>query len=178
MRPLAHPRLPPGGRLWGASRPGYPEAPAPRREVEAGVRLWAGAGVEVVVNLMEDGEIDALCPGLLDALLRHDLEVLRFPIVDFGAPSDPAAFGALVLDVRARLGRGQAVLAHCNAGLGRTAVFLASVLKICGLTGDPVQEIRRVYYPQAMEAPVQEAFVRSLTVAAILPGADEASPQE
>jgi len=54
------------------------------------------------------------------------------------------------------------VLAHCNAGLGRTAIFLASVLKGCGYPGDAVEEIRRIYEPDAMRGPNQEAFVRAL----------------
>lgn len=162
MRPVAHPWLPAGGRLWGAGRPGYPNAPATSREVEAGVREWVGAGVEVVVNLMEDAELAALCPGYLESLRRHELEPLRFPIVDFGVPADAAAFCGVVGDVRSRLARGQAILVHCNAGQGRTAVFLASLLKACGYPGDPVEEIRRIYNPDAMRGAAQEAFVRGL----------------
>jgi protein-tyrosine phosphatase len=130
------------------------------QDIQRTVREWAGRGVEAVVSLMEEPEIARRCPGLVDALQRHELEVLRFPIVDFGAPADVAAFGALVSDVCSRLARGQGVLVHCNAGLGRTAVFLGCVLRCCGYPGDAVAEIRRVYKPGAMENPVQEAFVR------------------
>lgn len=161
VTPLAHPRLPASGRLWGASRPGYPDEPASPQDIQRTVREWAGRGVEMVVSLMEDPELGRRCPGFLDALRRHDLEVLRFPIVDFGAPSDADAFRGLVVDVRERLAHGQAVLAHCNAGLGRTAVFLGCLLKSCGYRGDPVAELRRVYQPGAMENAVQEAFVRA-----------------
>ncbi len=165
MRPIAHPRLPAGGRLWGASRPGYPIAPASARDVDRAVREWVGAGVDVVVTLMEDAELARLCPGFLEALHRHGVQSLRFPIPDFGAPAaaDAEPFCALVEDVRARLARGEAVLVHCNAGLGRTAIFLASLLKGCGLPGDAVEEIRRIYEPDAMRGPAQEAFVRGLT---------------
>ncbi|HEV8672643.1 MAG TPA: protein-tyrosine phosphatase family protein [Methylomirabilota bacterium] len=162
MRALAHPRLPAGGRLWGASRPGYPDVPASPRQIEAAVREWAGAGVDVVVTLMEDPEVARICPGFLEALARHGLESLRYPIPDFGAPDDPERFCAFVADIRQRLARGQAVLAHCNAGLGRTAIFLASLLKGCGLPGDAVEEIRRIYLPDAMRGAAQETFVRGL----------------
>lgn len=162
MRALAHPRLPAGGRLWGASRPGYPDVPASPRQIEAAVREWAGAGVDAVVTLMEEPEVARICPGFFDALARHGLESLRYPIPDFGAPDDPARFCAFVADIRGRLARGQAILAHCNAGLGRTAIFLASLLKGCGLPGDAVEEIRRIYLPDAMRGAAQEAFVRGL----------------
>ncbi len=164
MRALYHPRLPPGGRLWGASRPGYPATPATPQQIEATVRDWAGAGVDAVVTLMEETEIVRICPGFLQSLDRHGLESLRFPIPDFGAPAPAEAedFCVFVADARVRLARGQALLAHCNAGLGRTAVFLASLLKGCGHPGDPVEEIRRIYEPDAMRGDVQEAFVRGL----------------
>jgi protein-tyrosine phosphatase len=164
MKGLYHPRLPPGGRLWGASRPGYPATPATSQQIEATVREWAGAGVDAVVTLMEDAEIVRICPGFLQSLDRHGLESLRFPIPDFGAPAphEAKAFRVFVTDAQARLARGQAILAHCNAGLGRTAVFFASLLKGCGHAGDAVEEIRRIYEPDAMRGDVQEAFVRGL----------------
>jgi protein-tyrosine phosphatase len=164
MKALYHPRLPPGGRLWGASRPGYPATPATSQQIEATVREWAGAGVDAVVTLMEDAEIVRICPGFLQSLDRHGLESLRFPIPDFGAPAahEAKAFSVFVTDAQARLARGQAILAHCNAGLGRTAVFFASLLKGCGHAGDAVEEIRRIYEPDAMRGDVQEAFVRGL----------------
>jgi protein-tyrosine phosphatase len=168
MTPVAHPRLPANARLWGASRPGYPDMPATPRQIEADVREWVGTGVDVVVTLMEDEELARICPGFLDALRRHELESLRFPIRDFGAPeaAEAGAFCELVEDVRARLARGQGVLVHCNAGQGRTAVFLASLLKGCGHVGDAVEEIRRVYYADAMRGVSQERFVRTLAFAA------------
>ena len=46
-------------------------------------------------------------------------------------------------DLREGLRRGEALLVHCNAGLGRTAVVLASLLRVHGLAADPVEEIRR-----------------------------------
>lgn len=164
MKPVAHPCLPPAGRLWGASRPGYPMVPATPRQIQAAVREWAGVGVETVVSLLEDAELAAICPGLLEVLRRHHLESLRFPVPDFGVPRDPAAFAALVEDLRQRLDRGQAILVHCNAGLGRTAIVLAALLKACGLRGDPVEEVRRIYQPGAIRGENQEAFVRALVL--------------
>lgn len=160
MRRLAHPVLPAAGRLWGAGRPGYPAEPPAPEVVHAGARAWREAGVDLVVSLIEDHEVPRRAPGLWEALARAGLEVRRFPVVDFGAPADAAAFARLVEEARRRLAAGQGVLAHCNAGLGRTAVFLASLLKAAGLPGDPVAEVRRVYEPDAMREPVQEAFVR------------------
>jgi len=178
VKALYHPRLPPGGRLWGASRPGYPATPATPQQIEATVREWAGAGVDAVVTLMEEAEIGRLCPGFLESLDRHGLESLHFPIPDFGAPApaEADAFYAFVDDSRRRLARGQALLAHCNAGLGRTAVFLASLLAVSGFPGDAVDEIRRIYEPDAMRGAVQEAFVRELLFRGTGAGDREVTP--
>jgi protein-tyrosine phosphatase len=83
--------------------------------------------------------------------------------VDFGAPRDAAGFARVLRDVGRRLAEGDGILVHCNAGLGRTAVVLASILKVHGLVLDPVTELRRIYRPTAMQEPVQEAFVRGLS---------------
>jgi protein-tyrosine phosphatase len=130
--------------------------------VEAGVRAWRAADVALVVSLIEDWEVPRRAPGLFEALAHRGVEVRRFPIADFGVPADVPAFGRLVDAIGRRLAEGGGVLVHCNAGLGRTAVVLASILTAHGLTADPVIELRRIYRPTAMREPVQEAFVRRL----------------
>jgi protein-tyrosine phosphatase len=159
---LLHPVLPRGARLWGAGRPSYPDEPPSRDAVKAGVRAWREADVALVVSLIEDWEVARRAPGLFETLAHEGLAVRRFPIADFGVPADVPAFGRLLDEVGHRLAAGGGVLVHCNAGLGRTAVVLASILKVQGLAADPVTEIRRIYRPTAMQEPVQEAFVRRL----------------
>lgn len=159
---LLHPVLPRDARLWGAGRPSYPDEPPSREAVEAGVRAWRQADVALVVSLIEDWEVPRRAPGLFEALTREGLAFRRFPIQDFGVPTDVPGFGRLLGEVGHRLAGGSGVLVHCNAGLGRTAVVLASILKVHGLRADPVTELRRIYRPTAMEEPVQETFVRRL----------------
>lgn len=159
---LVHPVLPSSARLWGAGRPSYPDEPPKPDAVEAGVRAWRESGVSLVLSLIEDWELPRRAPGLFEALARQRIEVRRFPIVDFGVPREAAEFGRLLQEVGSRLAVGDGVLVHCNAGLGRTAVVLASILKAHGLAADPVVELRRIYRSTAMQEPVQEAFVRGL----------------
>jgi protein-tyrosine phosphatase len=161
---LAHAVLPAAGRVWGAGRPSYPDEPPAPGTVELGVRDWRAAGVDLVVSLIEDWEVPRRAPGLFETLGRHGITLVRFPVPDFGVPADAAAFARLLAEVRGRLGEGGGVLAHCNAGLGRTAVFLGALLRASGFGGDPVAEIRRVYRPNAMERDIQEAFVRGFPV--------------
>lgn len=161
MTPVSHPSLPPAGTVWGAGRPAFPDEPATPSEIEGGVARWEAAGIRAVVSLMEADEIRAKCPGLHETLRRHGLEVIHFPIHDYGVPGDLDAFHGLLADLQARLARGQDVLVHCNGGLGRTAVVLAGLLRVGGFTGDPVAEIRRVYMRRAMLEPSQVAFARA-----------------
>jgi protein-tyrosine phosphatase len=101
-------------------------------------------------------------PGLFETLAREGIELERYPIVDFGVPREAPGFMRVLRDVGQRLAGGEGILVHCNAGLGRTAVVLASILKAHGLVLDPVTELRRIYRSAAMQEPVQEAFVRGL----------------
>ena len=161
---VRHPLLPEAASLLGAGRPSYPDEPPSRDKVDEGARAWREAGVDLVVSLIEDWEIPRRAPGLFEALAREGIVLRRFPIADFGVPADVPAFGQLLDELGHRLARGGNVLVHCNAGLGRTAVVLASVLKTHGLVGDPVTELRRLYRPTAMEHSLQEDFVRRLVV--------------
>ena len=162
---LVHPVLPRRGRLWGAGRPSYPDEPPRADAVESGVRAWRESGVGLVLSLIEDWEVPRLAPGLFEVLARERIDLCRYPIADFGVPQEVPGFGQLLRDVGERLAAGDGVLVHCNAGLGRTAVVLASILKAHGLAIDPVTELRRIYRSSAMQEPVQEAFVRGLLTA-------------
>ena len=162
---LVHPTLPPAGRLWGAGRPAYPDEPPKGDAVEVGAREWRASGVDLVVSLIEDWEVPRRAPGLFEALARQGIDLRRFPVPDFGAPADSRAFAGFLDEVRLRLAAGGGVLVHCNAGLGRTAVALGSLLRHHGFEGDAVLEVRRLYRPGAMQDPRQETFVRAFPVA-------------
>jgi protein-tyrosine phosphatase len=162
---LVHPLLPESARLWGAGRPGYPDEPPAAAVVAAGVRAWRALGVTRVLSLVEDWELGRRSPGLFERLAEQGILAVRFPVRDFGVPADPTGFARLLADLRERLPTGEGLLVHCNAGLGRTAVVLASLLRVHGLREDPVEEIRRLYRPDAMRDAAQEAFVRGLVPA-------------
>ena len=104
---------------------------------------WQRAGVGLVVSLLEPDEEKEL--GLTDEAAECAARGIRFaalPVPDRGVPANPAAVAAVVSDVLATLAGGGGVATHCRQGIGRSAVFVAVVLKSLGLTTD--EAIRRV----------------------------------
>lgn len=85
----------------------------------------------------------------------------RLPIEDCTAPP-LTALVATVRRVRAALARGEGVLVHCMAGLGRAGTLAAAVLIAGGMKpGDAILLVRWVR-PGAIEVPEQEAALRAL----------------
>jgi protein-tyrosine phosphatase len=75
-----------------------------------------GAGIDVVVDLTEEGE---LLPYELPAGVRH----IRRPVEDFGCPTSDDLRETLDAIDR-ELGRGSRVYLHCRGGIGRTGTVL------------------------------------------------------
>ena len=145
-------------------------------------------GVRVVVMLVSDKEAEektqravpgasvrtrraspastATAPGhdLRAEYASRDLERIHMPIRDYGVPEGPEkdAFEKSVADCVKALGGDRNVLVHCAAGIGRTGMFLACVLrrieKIDG--GEAVLRVRSVPgMAGAIETQAQEDFV-------------------
>jgi len=127
------------GRLWLSSMPGRFEswrefvAEAHRRELA------------LVVCLAPREEIAELSPPYYRAIAQGKLPFrwLNLPMQNFGLPADGEAFRGGIEQVGASLQRGDAVLMHCAAGLGRTGTAAACLLKHLGLpTSQALQRIR------------------------------------
>ncbi len=79
---------------------------------------------------------------------------------DFGLPVDEEAFDAALDDLIARARAGDRVAIGCLGGHGRTGTFLGCMALRLGLADDPVDWVRSVYCPDAIETEAQAAFVR------------------
>ena len=98
---------------------------------------WAEAAqskVTAIVRLADVPEIRQQSPDYADALERGHVPFAVFAceMPDFGVPSEPDAFCALARDMARRIKRGEVVLVHCAAGIGRTGIFAAAVLVALG----------------------------------------------
>ena len=119
-------------------------------------------GATTLLTLLESSEFAKLgVPGFADAVRFHRFDWRHVPIPDMRPPqaetldawrsSGPAVLGALQ--------RGERVLIHCAAGLGRSDTMAAKVLVEFGAS--PQEAIARVRAarPGTIETPEQEAFV-------------------
>jgi protein-tyrosine phosphatase len=133
--------LPPDvpGKLWLASMPGRFEAWS---AFEAQARR---AGLAVVVCLTPHDEIAELSPAYHAAVRSGSVPFrwVSLPMPNFGVPQDAIAFRSQVEEIAQALRRGDAVMMHCAAGIGRTGSTAACVLKALGLsTSEALQRIR------------------------------------
>lgn len=138
LRPVA---LPPDvpGRLWLAAMPGR-FAPWPAFLAEA-----QKAQLAEVVCLTPHAEMRELSPAYHAAVAGGSVGFRwrNLPMRNFGLPEDAQAFRGEVLELAQALRRGDAVLLHCAAGMGRTGSAAACVLKALGLpAADALARVR------------------------------------
>lgn len=148
MIEIVHPAIPAPGRLFAGPRPDppYPSAMATLRE----------GGVTTVVSLLGEGELP---PALARAYGDAGLALHRFPIADFGVPTDVAAFRSFLEQVLDGLRAGEGIYVHCAMGRGRTGTAVACLLAQAGAEGDPVALTRALYRRDTVETAGQRAFV-------------------
>jgi ADP-ribosyl-[dinitrogen reductase] hydrolase len=123
-------------------------------------RLSTIYGAELVVSVMEEKELRALCiPSLSSAVGFRGMGWLHVPVVDGGVPKDDLTWLHALRLVRARLLEGRTVIVHCMGGLGRTGTFVAAVLISFGDAPASAIEKVRTARPGAIETRAQEHFV-------------------
>ena len=124
--------------------------------LDADVRDLRAVGVEVLVSMLSEREVEVL--DLADegaACERLGVEFLAFPFEDQGVPASVGATVALAQDIAVRLFRGQSVGLHCRWGLGRSALIAAVVLANTGLdlsaAFEAIERARGLGFPAAWD---------------------------
>jgi atypical dual specificity phosphatase len=120
------------GKLGGMAYPGL------LGEADLEFEAVASRGTTMLVSL-------TLQPFPTQILRRFGIEGLHLPIADMQAPASRNAATVCARVVRV-MDRGDAVVFHCHAGLGRTGLMLAAVLVWMGRTAEEaVSEVRSAY---------------------------------
>ena len=117
---------------------------------------WRKAGIDLVVSLLEPSESHEL--GLTEearGCLQRGIDFLSFPIPDRQVPLSTHETRVLVGKIRDLVAAGKLVAIHCRAGIGRSGLIAASVLKASGIDAsrafDLISMARGVAVPDTPE---------------------------
>lgn len=129
----------------------------PKGELLDGYRKRA---IQQVVMLVDDREAREKTGRNLRAIYAEaGVAILHLPIVDFGVPDKDLCAWA-VRQVGESLESGLNTAVHCHAGIGRTGLFIACLVKqVLRLPGDGAIAWIRRYLPGAVETRPQQVFV-------------------
>ncbi|HSJ00833.1 MAG: tyrosine-protein phosphatase [Verrucomicrobium sp.] len=164
--------LPPAatGKLYLTGMPGYREG----RFEEAleewnAIRLEVGDDKATMLCLTGESEIRSKSPGYYHSLQEGFWQGRRLvlPIPDFDIPPDAEGFHLLVLDLAKRIKRGETVIIHCAAGIGRTGTAAVCVLLALGAPlANAVAQVRQA--GSGPETPEQRQFVERFSQSPLL----------
>ncbi len=131
-----------------------------RRDLADDVARIAAWRPRVVLTLLEAHEFAALgVQDLAHAFTAAGLVWHHLPIPDMGVPGADFARRLADAGVLETLRRGERVLLHCAAGLGRTGMLAAKLLVALGVPADEAISQVRARRPGAIETPAQTAYV-------------------
>jgi len=102
-------------------------------------------GVTLIVRLTSLDEVQQKSPDYYRALEERltPCQVEECPVPDFGIPEDERYFIEVVQRSADRLTRGEKILVHCGAGIGRTSMFAILTLVVLGMPLETAEQAVR-----------------------------------
>jgi protein-tyrosine phosphatase len=98
------------------------------------IRHWRRSGIDIVVSLLtlpESSELGLSQEAVLST--QQSICFLSFPIPDRAVPSSLAEMQIFLGQIHGLLAQGKHVAIHCRQGIGRSALFAASLLVYGGV---------------------------------------------
>lgn len=98
------------------------------------VKSLRDADVDVLVSLLTQAEVAEL--GLTEeaiACADAGITFYTLPIADRGVPGDLRAFRGLITRLAGEVQSGRSIAIHCRAGIGRSGMVAACLLRMLGL---------------------------------------------
>ena len=111
------------------------ERPMGFTDLEDEAWQWKAAGIGAIVSMLDADEAADL--GLQDEgkhCRAQGIDFISCPVSDHGIPDDVAVLIQAIDRALVHLDGGRAVAAHCFAGVGRSPLFVASVLVRYGVS--------------------------------------------
>lgn len=127
-------------------------------------------GASTLVTLMEERELDRLGVHTLPIEARRlGLNWMHLPIVDMSVPTAvfESRWSEAGAELRETLVRGEHIVLHCWAGLGRTGTIAAKLLIEFGLDPESATVEVRTARTGAIQSRAQEKYVKKLKPGAI-----------
>jgi protein-tyrosine phosphatase len=122
------------------------------KHLEDEIRTLKREGTDVLVSLLTPEEDIELALELERAACSgHGIRFRSFPIPDRDVPSSTEAFLKFIDTLHQDLLQGRSIVAHCRAGIGRSSLLLASLLRREGLSTDDA--FRRITHARGMLVP-------------------------
>ena len=142
--------------------------PAPNggNRLDNEIRTLKREGASVLVSLLPPNEaFDLGLEHERAACYGHGILFRNFPIPDRGIPESTEAFLSFLEILHNDLLKNRTIVAHCFAGIGRSSLLLASLLRREGLSADDafrrITQARRALVP---DTPEQLRWVENLTL--------------
>jgi predicted protein tyrosine phosphatase len=131
-------------------------APYGGKRLEDEIRTLKREGADVLVSLLTPAEeFDLGLEHERAACDGHGIRFRSFPIPDRNIPASTADFLKFIDTLHYDLLQGRSIVAHCRAGIGRSSLLLAALLRREGLSTDDafrrITQARRMLVPDTPE---------------------------
>lgn len=129
--------------------------------LEDKVRAWKQAGLDTIVSLLTQDEVDALdLEQEPQHCSKYGMQFFMFPVIDRGVPASRHAALDFVRELENALSAGKSLLIHCRQGIGRSALIAACLLISSGMeAGSAFQMISAARGVAVPETPEQRKWV-------------------